>query len=148
MAAAPDQHLRGLAKHAKISRFDPTKQTSFRQWMSTLKAAVSEGAAASLRYGKPTREQVRRLANIPAGDEAALNDAYALMLQNYMHYQEEVWRVLILYTDFSSNIGTSLLETIERRYGDGMHGVDAVRFMALRSTTRTRSPRRRSSRRC
>ena len=93
-----------LVKHAKFNRFDPTKQTSFRQWMSTLKAAVSEGAAASLRYGKPTREQVRRLANIPAGDEAALNDAYALMLQNYMHYQEEVWRVLILYTDFSSNI--------------------------------------------
>ena len=108
-----------LVKHAKFNRFDPTKQASFRPWLSNLKAAVSEGAGAALRYGKPTREQVRRLAGISAENQDELDAAYALVVQDYMIYQEEVWRALILYTDFTSNVGVSLLETIERRYGTG-----------------------------
>ena len=121
-----------LTKSARITKFDPTKEDDFRAWYLAIRAGASTALSTAIQYGVPTWEQATQLSPENA-DYDTITDTYGSLCQSYMYCQEEAWRAIILLTSFNASpAAQALLETIDRKFGKGKQGIDALTFMINR----------------
>ena len=124
MASEAGNETYGLSKHARVSKFDPSKPEDFRAWRTTLKASLSAAANSAIEFGQPTYSMASLIAGKGASEDR-IASVFSELWINYSSAQEEVWRATVLYTNFvGSATGRATLETlthnavVEKRFKD------------------------------
>ena len=101
MVAAVDSDLTTRTS-SRIMRFNPSKPESWSAFEATLNAVASEDAQAALASGAPPIfAHVRSVCGPNASDEDVL-EAYESCLSSYEKASSEIYKLAMMYTDFSS----------------------------------------------